>query len=467
MFNATDFERFNKYWDSKLGYLSEVTRILDIYNGNLMPYLMKELQSMFRRPDGTISPTYEQAIDRVVPINILQRIVNKQSKIYNRPPKREVSGGDDDDRDMMDFYVDKMFANRQMGIANQMFSLFNCAIVEPVVKDRRYLLRPYLNSHFLVYSDDSFDPTNPTVVLVYHGMIKNGKGKSVRALRAYSKDSYAVFTDEGILVESAMGDSDGTNPYGELQFEYINRKQQIELIPTLGADTYKMAVLIPLLMSDVAFALKFQAFSIIYGIDIDEQSRPFSPAVMWTFDSDPKKETTPSIGTISPTVDSDKAVAFIQTCLTLWLQTKGIRAGAVGQLNIENFSSGISKMIDEMDTFEDRQEQVTYFTPAEQNLWSRVCKVQHPIWQDNESTEFIGDFTANADASVTFPEQTPRTNRNEVVDVIKKEMDMGLESRRGALARLEPELTEDEIDVKLKEIDDEKLLSPEPENLEA
>lgn len=455
-FSREQLEGFNEYWDEKHDYHAQVFRLLDIYNGNLTPYLRDELKAMFKRPDGTISPSYDQAIDRLAPINILQRVIAKQAKIYNRPPKREIPDGDEADKDMLEAYVDGMFMNRQMSIANQMFSLFNCAAVEPAARDGRLLLRPLLNSQFLPWSDDRFDPTNPTVFLVYHGKMKKGDGSEKRVLRAYSDTDFSIFDEDGNQIEEFMNGNPGVNLLGEMPFEYFNRKQQIQLIPTLSDDTYRMSILIPLLLSDVSFALKFQAFSILYGIDVDDQTRPYSPNVMWIFKSQ-SPETPPSVGTLSPNVDSDKAVKFIQALLAFWLQTKGIRPGSVGQLTTENFTSGISKMIDEMDTFEDRQEQVTYFGPGEERLLDRTLKKFHPIWAAANATPITGAFTDSASIHVTFPEQLPRADRGQLVDVLIKEVDtLKVESRKGALQRLEPELSEKEVEEKLEAIDAER-----------
>lgn len=455
-FSREQLEGFNEYWDNHAEYQTRVHRLLDIYNGNLTPYLQNELRTMFKRPDGTISPSYDQAIDRLAPINILQRVIAKQAKIYNRPPKREVPEGDEGDKEMLEGYVDGLFMNRQMSIANQMFSLFNCAAVEPAARAGRLLLRPLLNSQFLPWSDDRFDPTNPTVFLVYHGKVKDRKGNEKRVLRAYSDSDFAIFDEDGQQLDQFMMGNPGVNTLGELPFEYFNRKQQIQLIPTLSDDTYRMSILVPLLLSDVAFALKFQAFSILYGIDVDDKTRPYSPNVMWIFKSQ-SPETPPSVGTLSPTVDSDKAVKFIQALLAFWLQTKGIRPGSVGQLTTENFTSGISKMIDEMDTFEDRQEQVTYFAPGEERLLNRTLKKFHPVWMANNDTPITGVFSDTTDIHVTFPEQLPRADRSQLVDTLIKEVDsLKVESRKGALQRLEPELSEAEVEGKLEAIDTER-----------
>jgi hypothetical protein len=455
-FSREQLEGFNEYWDNHAEYHTRVSRLIDIYNGSLTPYLEKEFKSMFTRDDGTLSPSYAQAADRLIPVNVLPRIIAKRAKIYAKPPKREITDASESDLEIMGAYTDGMFMDRQMGIANQMFSLFGNALVEPAARNGRLVLRPYLNSQFLPWSDDRFDPTNPTVFITYHGRVKNSVGAEERLLRAYSDKDYAVFDEKGVQRDEFMPDGNpGINPLGEMPFEYFNRKQQIQLVPTLSDDMYRMSVIIPILLSDVAFALKFQAFSILYGIDVDDAKRPYSPNVMWIFKSQ-NPETPPSIGSLSPSVDSDKAVNFIQAVLAFWLQSMGIRPGAVGQLTTDNFSSGISKMIDEMDTFEDRQEQVTYFAPGERSLLTRITKKLHPVWQATGDSDVPGVFDNSLDIRVTFPEQLPRSDRGSLVDTLIKEVGtLKVESRKGALLRLEPEMSSIEVNAKLSEIDTE------------
>jgi hypothetical protein len=58
-----------EYIKNKRQFLAQNTEALDIYDGNLKPYVDDILQ-------GSLSPTYYNSIkNRVLPINILQRFI--------------------------------------------------------------------------------------------------------------------------------------------------------------------------------------------------------------------------------------------------------------------------------------------------------------------------------------------------------------------------------------------------------
>lgn len=461
-FLQAQLEVFNEYWDQHKPRLADNARLLDIYNGNLLPYIKKELKSAFTRDDGTLSPTYDQLTDRIVPINVLERIIDRKSKIYSPGPKREVvgEGATDGDREVLTYYEEGLKITRQLNLVNEQFNLFDYALAEPVAYDGRLFLRAYKNSQFLPWSDDVIDPTNPTVFLIYHGMKKDEKGNETRLLRAYSAKDFAIFNESGEVdtEEMAKYGSDGTNPHGILPFYYFNRKQHSELIPTARTDTYAMTVLVPVLLTDVGFGLKFQAFSLLYGIDVDDAKRPFSPSVMWVFKSPKDREAKPEIGSIKPEIDAQQSVDYVVSVVSLWLSSRGIRPGAVvGELNASNFTSGVSKIIDEMDTSEDRQNQIEFFRPVEEDMLKDTVHTFHPNWQSTGDVDpSIPAFTKTSSVSVSFPEQTPIVNRSQVISDVDKEMELGLEHRRGAMKRLNPDMTEEEIDLKLAEIDAEK-----------
>lgn len=451
-------ESFLKHWKAHAPLLKHNQELLEIYDGALLPKVKAALKTSFTRKDGTVSESYNQIEDRIVPVNILRRIVDKKSRIYQKSPVREVMDGSDNDKELLSFYEKAFKWNRQMNIANEYFNLFEYTAIEPVAAGGgRMVLRPLANDTFLPYSVDTIDPTRPTHFIVYHGKRQTGAG-SEDVFRAYSDAEFVLFNEKGDLLLAEMDSMglDGRNPYGKLPYIYVNRDDQRRLIPEPNTDTLKMTILIPLLLSDLSFALKFQAFSIMYAINIRDSDFQMSPNALWMINSDPETDKPAQIGSIKPQVDSDKALSVIQAVLSIWLQSIGIRPGAVGQLTTDNFASGVAKMIDEMDTSDDRQKQTEFFGPAEEDAWDLVLKRQHPVWKAQKRVENNIDFGAESTVAVSFPEQLPVVKRKEVLDELVVEMEKGLESRKGAIRRLNPHMTDEEVEAKIQEIDEEK-----------
>jgi len=247
------------------------------------------------------------------------------------------------------------------------------------------------------------------------------------------------------------------NPYGKIPFVYINRSKNF-LVPKLDTDMKALSILLPVLLSDMAYCIKFQAFSVTWIIDGDAENLTQSPNAVWHLQSN-EEGVTPSVGTIKPDADIDQVMNFIQSTLSFWLNTRGIRPGSIGTATADNFSSGISKMIDEMDTAEDRMKQVNYYTDAEKELWDLVMKHMHPYWTATGQIDNQAQFNPSAEVVIDFAEQLPAMQRGEIVDDLKSEVDAGFTSTRRAIQKLNPRMTDEEIDALIVEIEDEKSLS--------
>ena len=193
----------------------------------------------------------------------------------------------------------------------------------------------------------------------------------------------------------------------------------------------------------------------VFGIDVDDQDLEWGPQTFLRFKSDPDRETKPEIGTIKPQVDITETKDWIIAQISLWLSTRGIRPGTIGDAGGDAFASGISKMIDEMDTSEDRNKQVGYFQHAEESLWDLIPRV-HEVWNKAGLVENRSPWPAGVSVITNFAEQVPQVRRGEVVTVIKQEMELGLLDRKTAKKRLDPHMTDEEIDEFLKQVDAEK-----------
>jgi hypothetical protein len=256
---------------------------------------------------------------------------------------------------------------------------------------------------------------------------------------------------------------EGLNPIGRLPFVYVNASDH-KLCPIIETDTLAIVKLLPIMLSDLNLAAMFQSFSIIYGIDLNDENIQFAPNAFWRLKSDMTSDKKPEIGQIKPQVDFDQVLKLIESELSMWLGTKGIRAGAVGQLSPENFASGISKVIDEMDTFEAREKQVTEFKKAEAEFWDLLLNYMHPSWAESGQINNPARATPTAEVITNFVKQLPQQSRGQIVRDVKEEYAAGFISRKRALRALNPEMSDDQVEQLMIEIDEERTMSqPEPE----
>lgn len=436
-------------------YLVHNFELYDIFQGNLLPYIQKDLAAQLS------TQSYQQAQFRIPPINVLRRIIEKLAKVYTIPPIRVVTGSAQE-KDLFDFYAECFRINQMMGLANSYFNLFKNSLLEPYLyrpnpmETGKPRLRVIPSDKFVAISEDSQDPTVVTTVVICQGKYKpTPTGGERKYYKAVDKYGFIYFDEDKRDVTMLFAPDDnpeGINPYQVLPYVYLNKSED-RVMPIQDTDTKRMSILIPSLLADTNYASMFQAFSILYGIDVSDQGLVMSPNAFWTFKTEPGSDSKPQIGSISPQMNVDGSLNLIASQLAFWLNSRGIRPGAIGDINASNFSSGISKMIDEMDTADDRRSQVPHFKIAEEELWDLVLHKMHPVWVDSGMMENRTLFSPTSYVTVTFPEQVPMSRRADLVKEANEEINAGLTTRRRAIKRLNPDLTEEEIEALILEIE--------------
>lgn len=443
---------------SKSNYLSHNEVLFNIYEGDLLTYICADLKKQLSER------AYTQMVCRVAPINILIKIIDKLSKIYQQSPVRSVEDGTDQDAELLSWYEKEMEINAKMNIANEFFNLFKNCLIQPYIHNGCPRLRAIPSDRFVVISTDPVDPLNPTGIVLVHSVEKDAFGSPVVIYHAYTDSEFLIFNSKEEILYSkmeALGNAEGVNPIGRLPFIYVNKSSNL-LMPVQDSDTLKMTKLIPILISDLNYAVMYQSFSITYGINIDAADMEKNPDAFWFLKQD-DPELKPEIGIIKPQVDITEVLGLVQSELALWLNSKGIKPGSIGQLQGDNFSSGVSKMIDEMDTTESKKEQVTYFQAAEKRLWDLLLNYLHPYWVKQGLIENKVIFTPTASVQTDFLEQKTIGTRKDLVDEVKEEFEAGFLTKKDAIKRLNPEMTEEQIEEYIAEIAEEKKANtPEP-----
>ena len=442
-------------------YFTENKSLFEIFEGDLLKYVDCKMQEQLS------FQSYREARHRIAPINVLTKIIDKETVIYQQNPTREVVNGTDSDQDLMQWYEEKMSFNTAMNCSNEFLNLFKNNLIEPYVDSLgNPKLRTYPSHKFWVFSNDAKDPTRPTHVVVFDSkMTKKGEEK---LFRIYTETEFVIVDESGAIDFESMlmvENPDGINVIGALPFVYVNRSNHM-LIPLPDTDTLSMSTLIPILLTDLNFAVMFQAFSILYGIDVDVSDLKMSPNAFWQLKSDKTSATGPQIGNIKPQVDIDQVLGLIASQFSLWLNSRGIRPGSIGSLSADNFASGVSKMIDEMDINDERKKQAAIYEDVEPRLWDLILKKMHPYWASLGMIENRALFSPNASVSVVFHPQPVTIRRGDMVRDLRDELDAGFISKRRAIKRLNPTMTDKEIDEMLAEIDVEMMAPEEFESSE-
>lgn len=430
-------------------YLRYNKDLLCIYEGQLLSYIEQDLRNQLN------FQSYQQALHRIFPVNILTKVIDKLTNIYQTTVVREVVDGTPADEELLDWYEETMCVNEQMQCANEMYNLCKASLIHPMIYDGKPYLRVIQNDRFVVQGQDMAMPTKPTDVILLAGQ-KDGKPLYF----VYDDYSFRIYVGEE--TDTAMmgqyGNELGVNPFGKLPFVYTP-DSKYQLMPIQDSSMLKVVKTVPVILSDLNLAAMFQTFSILYGIDVDDENIKFAPNAFWKFKSDLTTDKKPEIGQIKPQVDIDQVIRLVEAELSMWLGTKGIRPGSVGQLTAENFSSGISKVIDEMDTYEARQKQVTVFQNTESRMWDLILNTMHPYWAQNKMIENTALFTPGAKIKTTFAVQLNMQSRGQLVKDLKEEIASGFTTKKLAISKLNPEMSEEDVLELMAEIDAERTIN--------
>ena len=442
-------------------------KLMQIYNGNLLKFVEESCAVEY-------SPaTCKKIIQRIPPINLLNKVVSKLSKVYDTEPVRSCNDNEIDKK-LFNYYLSTLSIDSKFQTSNELLNLHKNFALEPYVNEGIPCIRILPANTYLVYSDDPVNPAQMTVFIKFMGTVKKStpatdkNGKPLRNAESVVRDVklFYVYSDTEFMILDADGviQSNVINPVGKIPFVYANASQ-FELIPTPDSDNYNISVLIPKLLADLNYAVMYSSHSIVYGVDVEfpsDLSR--SPDDIWVLKSTigaNGEKTAPSLNVLKPNVDIAEVLNLINQTVSLWLDTKGIKSSATGNTTVQAASSGIAKMIDEGDATSLIKKQMILFNKIEKDLWNLI-KMMHNYWLNNSMlTEVSQNFSTTFSPSIKFGEVKVIPNRKDTLDELKVEFDMKLVTVKQALERLNPGATKDVIERLLQEIEADANVSDE------
>jgi hypothetical protein len=412
-----------------------------------------------------------RALQRIPSLNVLKKATDKLSRVYIEQPLRLADK--EADIDIMRNITNEARLDNVMMEANRIYNAQHAFAIEPYVKDGEHQFRVLAAHQFLPFSDDLIDPTHPTVFIKLMGQEykqfaintdDSGRRETVQddirlvdILWLYSDDEFMIVDSTGSIRSDKMeevGNPEGVNPFGKIPF-IIGNKSKFELIPFPNQSGLDISILIPKLITDLNYAAQFMSHSIIWTKNADLSGQEVNPDSIVNLGDRTEANGDPEIGTINPTVDITNTINLIGFQLTAYLSTIGIKTDLGGGATLE---TGVTKAIDEGDISAEYKIQTEFFKRIEYKMWSLMQAIQ-PVWVregrivDGENRLFSNDFLSSF--RMHFKEIKVLKTHSQMLEEIKMGRDLKLISRKQALRELKPELTEQQIDAVLAEIDDE------------
>lgn len=458
LFDSADRKRIASFISnekSRLQYNAEIQQILDGSLSGLLDAKMKE---------DLGAKSYLSAQSRKAPINVLQKIIDKLTKIYSQPVIRTVQNGNNQDAELLAWYENILKVNKKFGKNNYKFNAFLYSIIQIGLKDGKPgeftkipFIRSIPNHQFLAMNASRFDNSSADVIIVCMEKRKRVDGTTQEVYYVYTDIQFIIMDERGDIIKDLMleHEMDGLNSYGVKPFSYVNDSDD-NAMPAIQTDNKDMALLIPMLLTDLNYAVKYQAFSVFVAINLDDKQVELSPNSIISFQTNAGDERQASFDSIKPTIDIAQTLSLASSEMALWLSTKGIRPGQMAQIGADQLASGISKMIDESDTYESIKKQIQVYQEFETNFWEVLLKEIHPKWVAAGVVENRTIFSPEARVVTKFTEPAPMQTRREKIGELVDELEAGFTSRARAIRTLNAGLTEEEVEKLMEEIDEEK-----------
>lgn len=411
-----------------------------MYNGKTNSIIKKAISKEFKKAE-----TINELISRIVPINIIQKIINKLATIYTEAPVRRVKDGNERDSEYLEQYVEGLNFNQRQKEANRYFKLFKRNLKELYVdEDGTPSCRNLPRHSYEVFSFSPMSPNKPDVICK---IIKDDKDYKQQVLGLWSNESFLIVNGKGEINTDKMtslNNLDGVNPYGVMPFIYINESSDT-VDPLTDDDLLKIAITIPVILTDLLFACKYQCWSIIYTIgDVGDLPSNPNSVIPLNFGENGEK---PEIGQIKPEVDIDKIVGLVTTILSMLLSTKNLKATAISPKGVDQAISGISKMLDEAESIEDKKDQQAFFERDEEHTWDLLANKLIPVWKKQNilSEEYNVEFSSAFDVEVIFRSPDVLLSDKEKVENSSMRLKNGFSTLRRELSILYPNMTREEI----------------------
>lgn len=431
-------------------------KMFEIMEGDLMKYIEIALLEQLNANSAKI------ALLRACPINVWNKIVRKLSTLYTKPVTRTTELKSD--QELISYYVNRGL-DKHFGNMNENFNAYKWSSLEifedTSIKSIRFRSIP--SNQFIAYSNDEIDPLRPTAIIKFMGTYKDVKGVERNRYWIYTANEFISILDNGDYVKSDMEINSGINPFNVIPIEYVAQSEYM-LIPMPDKDTLQMTKLIPVLITDQNYGSMYLSFPILYTLDADAENLPANPNVFWNLKSDSEDKSS-SVGVVKAEPNLEAQMNHTIRQLATWMDSRDIRPGTIGKVSADNFSSGISKIISEMDTLENRKLQEMKFKEVENRFWRRLAIIHNKLASVGriENRQKFSD-PANLNVAIEYTEERIIESREDKVRRLSSEVKAGFNSIRRSIRELNPNMDESQIEKLLDDISQERTTIIETNN---
>jgi len=434
-------------------------------------------------------------------INLARRIVTKEASLYLNKPSRTFQDADENQTAQLNAHYNSMSFDSKMMKSNQCFKLQNQNHLMIIPKEGKLNCRVLMSHHvdvvpsdinpekaeaYIISSMDKNDFLNQEMSAGSNLANPSSTGFNAQSGSAYSDrlnqkigdpddwkatlERYAVWTNDLNFVMDGNGKiiSDPgniSNPIGILPFVDISYDKDFEYFVRSGASLTDFSVQYCGALSDLGNVVKMQGWAQAWmkgDKNLMPENIQIGPNFILKLPIDPDSKVETDFGYSNPSPDLAGSIQYIEMILSSFLSSRGLDPSIVSSKGQgEKFSSGVERLLAMISQFEASKGDMELYRQAEVKAfdiivaWNNILRGSDLLDKDLQ----IAEIPEGVKLSVKFAEPQMIQSRNEQLDAITKERELGLKSRIDALMELNG-IDREQALVLAEEIDKDELLFP-------
>jgi hypothetical protein len=432
----------------------------EIFSDRMHQYVVEYLRKQF-----SASTVREMPV--VSSINLPKRIVTQEASVYRNEPSRQFTTTNEKEIEQLNLIYDDMAFDAVMLKANQIYKLQDQACVMIIPKNGDLIARAlyahqydvipmendpeaaeaYIISTFdrsLYISQDS-SAGNPTGYQGNSGYNSNPDGVNQHIAdrddwRA-GEERYVVWTKDYHFVMDGNGSVMGeemASPLAQYQvmpFVDIASNKDFEFFVRSGQSLTDFGVQYCGALSDLGNIVKLQSYSQAWmsgSKELMPENLVVGVNTILKLPIDPNDKVETKFGFASPSSDLAGAANYVEMILSNFLTARGIDPKVItGKGDASKFSSGVERFLSLIEKFEASKSDFALFHDVEDDAFDIIkAWINTLIGTDQLESEYqISRISEDTDLYVKFAEPAMIQSRQEKVDAIQKEMELGLMSR--------------------------------------
>jgi hypothetical protein len=447
---------------------AESLKRFEIYRERQEKYLVEKLEREFSRK--TVSN-----MRRISSINLTKRITDEIASIYNQCPYRVFDEKlSDNEKEQIDNLYKYGKVDNRLKLANRYFKLFDqCAL--QVIPRKGIIQLKVLAPHNYDVVPDADDPEQPYAYVLssvdkydyFQNVVTDANlaNPSSDARSFFNSDGinqqigdpedykdqvmrYIVWTDDIHFVMDSKGNFISEvmpNPIGKMPFIDIADEKDMEFFVRKGNGIVDFSLDYSVLLSDIATINRLQGYSqAVISAEKQPTDMVVGPNHILFLQLDRNApEISPNFQFVTPNPDMAASIDLLETTLRLFLTSRGVDPKTVsGKIEGTSFSSGIERLLSNIEKFEASSSDFELFKQIEYKLFEVMKSWSNVMQGVRGDGELIPDLQVATISPSTDIEEI-NFNRPEIIqtkaeqeDSVIKLVQEGLMSKSEAIMEL-------------------------------